>query len=153
MKSDDLALHLDPTTAPDDDEGPTVGLTDLLTWIGESKGLIAAITLAAAVVAVGVALLLPPVYTARATMIAPDNQQQSASSAALAALGALGGLGGGLAPKTPDELYVALLKSDSVVRALDQRFKLQEHYDVKNFETLRKVIRGGCTSPPTRRAA
>jgi capsule polysaccharide export protein KpsE/RkpR len=27
-----------------------------------------------------------------------------------------------------------------VVRALDQRFKLQAHYDVKNFETLRKVI-------------
>jgi len=140
MKSDDLPLHLDPTAAPDDDEGPTVSLTDLLIWIGESKGLIAGVTLLVAAVAVGVALLLPPVYTARATMMAPNNQQQSASSNALAALGALGGLGGGLAQKTPDELYVALLKSDSVVRALDKRFKLQAHYDVKDFETLRKVI-------------
>jgi len=140
MKSDDLPLHLDPAAAPDDDEGPTVSLTDLLIWIGESKGLIAGVTLLVAAVAVGVALLLPPVYTARATMMAPNNQQQSASSNALAALGALGGLGGGLAQKTPDELYVALLKSDSVVRALDKRFKLQAHYDVKDFETLRKVI-------------
>ena len=140
MKSDDLPLHLDPAAASDDDEGPTVSLTDLLIWIGESKGLIAGVTLLVAAVAVGVALLLPPVYTARATMMAPNNQQQSASSNALAALGALGGLGGGLAQKTPDELYVALLKSDSVVRALDKRFKLQAHYDVKDFETLRKVI-------------
>jgi len=140
MKSDDLPLHLDPAAASDDDEGPTVSLTDLLIWIGESKGLIAAVTLLVAAVAVGVALLLPPVYTARTTMMAPNNQQQSASSNALAALGALGGLGGGLAQKTPDELYVALLKSDSVVRALDKRFKLQAHYDVKDFETLRKVI-------------
>jgi len=140
MKSDDLPLHLDPAAASDDDEGPTVSLTDLLIWIGESKGLIAAVTLLVAAVAVGMALLLPPVYTARATMMAPNNQQQSASSNALAALGALGGLGGGLAQKTPDELYVALLKSDSVVRALDKRFKLQAHYDVKDFETLRKVI-------------
>ena len=140
MKSDDLPLHLDPAAASDDDEGPTVSLTDLLIWIGESKGLIAGVTLLVAAVAVGMALLLPPVYTARTTMMAPNNQQQSASSNALAALGALGGLGGGLAQKTPDELYVALLKSDSVVRALDQRFKLQAHYDVKDFETLRKVI-------------
>ena len=139
MKSDDLPLHLDPAAAADDEE-PTVSLTDLLIWIGESKGLIAAVTLLVAAVAVGMALLLPPVYTARTTMMAPNNQQQSASSNALAALGALGGLGGGLAQKTPDELYVALLKSDSVVRALDQRFKLQAHYDVKDFETLRKVI-------------
>ena len=140
MKSDDLPLHLDPAAASDDDEGPTVSLTDLLIWIGESKGLIAGVTLLVAAVAVGMALLLPPVYTARTTMMAPNNQQQSASSNALAALGALGGLGGGLAQKTPDELYVALLKSDSVVRALDKRFKLQAHYDVKDFETLRKVI-------------
>ena len=140
MKSDDLPLHLDPAAVDADDEGPTVTLTQLLTWIGESKGLIAALTLVAAIVALGVSLLLTPVYTARATMIAPNNQQQSSSAAALAALGALGGLAGGLANKTPDELYVALLKSDSVVRALDQRYKLQAHYDVKNFETLRKVI-------------
>ena len=140
MKSDDLPLHLDPAAVDADDEGPTVTLTQLLTWIGESKGLIAAATLLVALAALGVSLLLTPIYTARATMIAPNNQQQSSSAAALAALGALGGLAGGLANKTPDELYVALLKSDSVVRALDQRFKLQAHYDVKNFETLRREI-------------
>jgi tyrosine-protein kinase Etk/Wzc len=45
-----------------------------------------------------------------------------------------------LTGKTPDELYVALLKSDSVQRALDGRFNLKEHYDVSSYETLRKVL-------------
>ena len=87
-----------------------------------------------------VALLMPPVYTARTTFLAPGSQQQSGSAAALAALGSLGGLGGGLAAKTPDDLYVALLKSDSVVRGLDARFDLRSHYDVDNYEALRRVL-------------
>ena len=123
-----------------DDDGPAIGLADLLTWLGESKLLIALVTLAAALVALVVALLLPPIYTARTTLLAPGSQQQSTSAAALAALGSLGGLAGGLAAKTPDELYVALLKSDSVQRGLDERFKLQEHYEVDSYEALRKLL-------------
>ena len=123
-----------------DDEGPVVGLTDLLTWLGEGKWLVAAVTLTVAVVALGVALLLPPVFTARATLLAPQSQQQGTSGAALAALGALGGLAGGIAPKSPDELYVALLKSDSVDRPLAQRFDLMARYGVDTFEALRRTL-------------
>ena len=65
----------------------------------------------------------------------------------------LAGLAGGLAPKSPDELYVALLKSDSVDRALAQRFDLKSHYDVDTFEALRKVLPSYVRVPPTRRAA
>ncbi len=126
-----------------DDEGPAIGLADVLTWLGESKLLIAGTTVVAAVVALVVALLLPPVYTARTTLLAPNSQQQSGSAAALAALGSLGslgGLGGSLTAKSPDELYVALLKSDSVQRGLAERFKLQEHYEVESYEALRKLL-------------
>jgi tyrosine-protein kinase Etk/Wzc len=131
-----------PRTPADefDDEGPGVGLTDLLTWVGEGKRLIATVTVAAALLAAGIAFLLPKIYTAHATMLAPGSQQQSSSAAALAALGSLGGLVGGAAAKSPDELYVALLKSDSVVRALADRFDLRTRYDVKNFESLRKAM-------------
>ena len=128
------------TPYDDDDGGPAVGLTDILTWLGEKKALIAGVTLAAALISLIVALLLPPIYTARTTLLAPGSQQQSGSAAALAALGSLGGLAGGLAQKSPDELYVALLKSDSVQRALAERFKLVEHYDVDSYETLRKTL-------------
>jgi len=129
-----------PDLPDDEDDGPSIGLTEALTWIGDGKKLIAGVTLAVAVVAAGVGLLLPKTFTARATLLAPGSQQQSGSAAALAALGSLGGLVGGAGAKTPDELYVALLKSDSVQRALADRFDLKTRYDVATYETLRKVL-------------
>lgn len=122
------------------DDGPGLRLVDVLTWIGEGKRLIGIVTAAAAVVSLIVALLLAPVYTATATLLPPGSQQQSGSAAALAALGSLGGLAGGLSAKTPDELYVAFLKSDSVRRGLAEKFDLKTRYEVKNFEALRKVM-------------
>jgi len=113
-----------------------------LTWLGESKRQIAAVTATIAIGALVVALLLPPIYTARASFLAPGSQQQSGSAAALAALGSLGGLASGLAAKTPDDLYVALLKSDSVLRGLDAKFDLKKHYDVDTHEALRRVVPG-----------
>lgn len=125
-----------------EDDEPGVSLLELLTWIGQGKKLIAGVTVAVALGAVGVSLLLPNEYTARVTMLPPGSQQQSSSGAALAALGALGGLGGlsGLAAKTPDELYVALLKSDSLQRALADRFDLKARWEVKTYEELRKAF-------------
>jgi capsule polysaccharide export protein KpsE/RkpR len=122
-----------------DDETP-VSLAEVLTWLGEGKARIAALTAAAAVLSLVVALLLTPVYTAQTTFLAPGSQQQSSSAAALAALGSLGGLASGLAAKTPDDLFVALLKSDSVVRGLNARFDLLSHYHAPNYEALRRVL-------------
>ena len=117
---------------------PGVSVAELLAWIGQSKGWIAAVTVVAALVAAAVAfLLLPPIFTARATFLAPNSQQQSASSTALAALGSLGGLA---VPKAPDELYVALFKSDSVTRALAARFNLLQRYELRSFEALRHAL-------------
>ena len=124
----------------EEDDGLSVSLTEVFTWLGEKKALIGAFTLGVALLSLVVAMLLPPVYTARTTFLAPGSQQQSGSAAALAALGSLGGLGGSLGAKTPDDLYVALLKSDSVVHGLDKRFNLKAHYDVDSYETLRRVL-------------
>ena len=118
----------------------TVGLLDLLTWIGEGKRLIATASLAVGVLALGLVLLMPNVFTAQATLLPPTSQQQGGGLAALAALGSLGGLAGSLggAAKTPDELYVALLKSDTVQRALADRFELNQRWEVETYEVLRK---------------
>jgi capsule polysaccharide export protein KpsE/RkpR len=143
MKSDDLQQFPPSATDDFDDDGPAIGLTEALTWVGEGKRLIAAATVLAAVSSIAVALLLPKTYTARATLLAPASQQQSGSAATLAALGSLGSLGGlvgGSAAKSPDELYVALLKGDSVQRALAERFDLKTRYDVSNYEALRKTL-------------
>jgi tyrosine-protein kinase Etk/Wzc len=126
--------------AEDDEDGPGIGLTDLLTWIGESKRMIATVTLLAALVSLAIAFTRPLIYTARTSLLPPGSQQQGGSAAALAALGSLGGLAGGLGTKTPDELYVALLKSDSVQRSLAGRYALMERYEAKNYESLRKEL-------------
>ncbi len=140
MKSNDLGLQIEPAAAPATDENAaSIGLADLLTWIGEGKRLIAVVTVVASIAALVHALRAPFIFTARTTLLAP-NSQQAGSSAALAALGSLGGLAGGLVSKSPDELYVALLKGDSVQRALIDRFNLKEHYKVETYETLRKVL-------------
>ncbi len=127
-------------TEDEQDDGPAVSLPDLLAWLGDGKRAIAAVSAAAALVSLVVALLLPNVFTARATLLPPGSQQQGGSAAALAALGALGGLGGlgGLSAKTPDELYVALLKSDTVQRVLVERFELAKRWDMKTYEQLRR---------------
>jgi len=124
------------------EDEPLVSLTDVLTWLGDHKAFIAAFTAAAAVISLIVAFLLPVYYTARTSFLAPVSQQQggASSAAALAALGSIGGLAGGFAPKTPDDLYVALLKSDSVQRALADRFDLKTRYDVDSYEALRKQL-------------
>ena len=141
MLSADSTTPLAAAQGPyDDEDGPRIGLAEVLTWLGEQKLLIAGVTGAAMLGSLVVALLLPPVYTARTTLLAPGSQQQSGSAAALAALGTLGGLGAGLVAKSPDELYVSLLKSDSVQRALAERFDLKAHYKVDSYETLRKVL-------------
>lgn len=126
--------------ADEEDEGPRVGLVDLLTWLGQGKRTIGLTTLVLGVLAFAYAMLTPPIYTAHVSLLPPGSQQQSGSAAALAALGSLGGLAGGLGAKTPDELYVALVKSDSVVRALDEKFELKKRYAIATNETLRKVF-------------
>jgi capsule polysaccharide export protein KpsE/RkpR len=136
---DDLN-HADLEVDAGEDDGPRVGLVDLLTWLGEGKRLIGTVTGVAALGSLVIALFMAPIYTARTTLLPPGSQQQSSSAAALAALGSLGGLVGGLGGKTPDELYVALLKSDSLLRELDKRFALRERYKIETFEALRKAM-------------
>ncbi len=140
MKPTDTDPSVAPTQDEFEDDGLQVGLADLLTWIGEGKRLIAMVVVLAAAASLAYAFLTPLIYTARATLLPPGSQQQSGSAAALAQLGALGGLAGGLGAKTPDELYVALLKSNTVQRALIDRFDLKTRYEIDTYEVLRKTL-------------
>lgn len=125
---------------PAEDDGPTIGVLDVLTWIGEAKRTVGIATAIGAALAVAVAFLATPVFTARTTLLPPSSQQQGGSAAALAALGALGGLAGGIGVKTPDELYVNLLRSDTVQRSLATQFDLYKRYDIEKYEAMRKAM-------------
>ncbi len=79
--------------------------------------------------ALGLTYLITPTFTAR-TSILPPQQQQSAAASALASLGGLAGLAGGLA-RTPADQYVALMQSVTVEDRLVDKFKLVEAYEKK----------------------
>jgi uncharacterized protein involved in exopolysaccharide biosynthesis len=83
----------------------------------------------AGAIALGLTYLVTPIFTAR-TSILPPQQQQSATASALASLSGLAGLAGGLA-RTPADQYVALMQSVTVQDRLIDKFKLVEAYDKK----------------------
>jgi tyrosine-protein kinase Etk/Wzc len=96
--------------------------------------------LGALVLGFAVAFLLPSQYASTSRII-PPQQQQSVLGSILSQLGAAGlvGLGG---PRNTAELYVHLLRSDTVSLALSQRFNLEQHYGVSRFEDVHTKLEG-----------
>ncbi len=93
------------------------------------------------VLAAGVTLLMPNVYTGT-TKILPPQQTQS-TSAVLAQLGSLAGLVGGgsvAGLKNPNDLYVGMLRSRTVADALIARFDLATVYAKKLPSDVRRKL-------------
>lgn len=144
-------LNLDPMTTPlspqqhldpflPDPTVPRATLIDLLTWIGMGKAKIAAVTGACTLVSAVYMFMQPNLYTARTTLLSPQPQQSSGASAALSALGSLGSSPVLPAIKTPEDLYVGVLKSDAVTRPLVDKFDLKTRYKVATYEGMRAAI-------------
>ena len=88
--------------------------------------------------AYGLTYLMPPIFTAR-TSVLPPQQQQGAAASALASLGALSGLAGG-STRTLADQYAALLQSETIEDALIDEFKLKEIYGVKFQSDARRIL-------------
>ena len=106
--------------------------------------LIAVVFLVAAVIGVGIALLLPVRYTAEVTILPPQQQSSSLSSALASQFGGLGSMaalaGGGLGLKSQNDMYVSMLKSRIVEDALIKRFDLMTEYQRRYLSETRKVF-------------
>ena len=125
--------------------GQEVSLLDMLIVLAKRKRLIAGTTVALALLALIVCLLIPNKYKATATLLPPQQQTSLAStmasqmSSGVAVIGALAGKDlGGL--KNPSDLYVGMLKSRSVADALIQRFALMDVYHRKRLSDARKRL-------------
>lgn len=114
-----------------------IDLVDILITVGEEKYLIAGISFVITLIGLIVSLLTTPIFTA-STLLLPPQQNMSASSAISASMGALAGLGG--LSSTPGEMYVQLIKSESVERAIEVRFKLQDRYELEKNDDVLKVL-------------
>lgn len=110
-----------------------INLLDMLIVLGKHKGMIIGVTFVAALMAIGYSLSLPNIYTGT-TRILPPQQSQSSAGALLNQLGGLAGMAGGsLGIKNPNDLYVAMLKSRTIMETVAKRFGLQKVYEQKTM--------------------
>lgn len=140
---------LNPTALPETQfEDDTIDLVELATDLGNEKKLLLGLPTIAAILSIGISLLMSPVFTAKTTLLPPSQSGGGGAAAALAQLGALSGLAGGIGGiKTPDEQYVAMLKSRSVADMVIDKYDLQNRYELKyrdqTYKTLDQLVKVG----------
>jgi len=133
--------HEPRTTNHDPDD--EISLLDLAIVLAKHKNLVLGFPLVVAILAAGISLLLPNIYTGTTRILPP--QGQSSSSALMAQLGGLAGLAGVAGIKSPNDLYVGMLKSRTVADDLIQRFDLNKLYEQKYQSNTRKELESRTT--------
>ena len=144
----DLNVHTDSPSFPpvpgkiasEDDD---ISLLDFLIVLAARKHIIIMATAALTVLAIIASIVLPKRYTATVTLLTP--QQNSSIGAVLSSqLGNLGGVaalaGGSLGLKSPNETFVAMLKSRTVEDAMVQNFGLMQEYNQRYISDARKAF-------------
>ncbi|MDR5727643.1 MAG: GNVR domain-containing protein [Terriglobia bacterium] len=125
----------------------TVSLLDLALLLAARKRFIFLCSFLLALLTAIVVLIIPVTFTATTTIL-PPQQQESSAMAMLGQLGGLASLAGGgggaasmLGLKNPDDLYVGLLQSDSVMDGIIRRYNLMGDYRAKKFIDARKRLK------------
>ena len=115
-------------------------LIDLLQVVADNLRLLVFGPLFAGLVALGIAFLIPPTFTAKVQFI-PPRLQPSSGAAAPSDLGMFWGVTSGFAGiRNPADQYVAFAKSRSVADGLIDQFKLMERYGRDFKEDTRKTL-------------
>ena len=115
-------------------------LLDLLLVMAERKKKIILSTLVGTLITTGLVLLMHPVFTAKAVVLPPQQGQSSAGLLSqLGSLAALTGLGSSGA-KDPNDLYLAVLQSNTVEDGLIKRLDLMDAYHTKRLSEARRLL-------------
>lgn len=105
-----------------------ISLISLLLVLADNKAMICIVTFVSMLLAVGYTLMLSDVYSSSAKIL-PPQQRQSSNSAWLGQFGGLAGLAGSsMGVKNPADIYLAMLKSRSLMEKIVARYNLQEVY-------------------------
>lgn len=121
-----------------------VSLLDLLVALATRRKRILQIVGCCTLIGIILALVLPIRYTATISIL-PPRQNNSVGAALMSQLGSLGALtslagGSSMGLKNPNDLQVALLKSQTVEDAMVDRFHLMDLYHVKLKSMARKKL-------------
>ncbi|WP_426104732.1 Wzz/FepE/Etk N-terminal domain-containing protein [Massilia sp. TSP1-1-2] len=129
------ASRSDGTSASDD-----IGIFGLLAVLARQKRLVVGLPVVAAVLSAVLSLVLPVTFKASAQLLPP----QQASSATAMLLSQLGGMAGGAvgaaALKTPNEMYIGMLRSRTVADKLVAKFDLKKVYGTDSDELARRTL-------------
>ncbi len=112
---------------------------DLLLIAIRHKVFLMSITAAAAVVSIAVALYLPNSYSAKVVLL-PPQENQSSATALLGGMASSIGLLTSTGLKNPNDIYIAMLKSNTLKDRIVKRFNLMEHYHADSDRYARKEL-------------
>ena len=108
--------------------------------LAKHKRLVIGLPLAVVIIAALISLVLPDVFRAN-TKILPPQQPQSGASALISQLGGMAGAAAGLGGiKSPNDLYIGMLKSRTVADHLIVKFNLKAIYETPSQEKARKKL-------------
>jgi tyrosine-protein kinase Etk/Wzc len=117
-----------------------VNLLDWLAALANRKMLVLGLPVLLAACAALACFFIPNVFKASTTIL-PTQQRQSAAATTLNQLGGYAGTTlGALSISIPVELYISMLKSNTVVDNLIQRFDLKRGYGTESLEVAREVL-------------
>jgi uncharacterized protein involved in exopolysaccharide biosynthesis len=126
---------------PREDE---INLLDYLIVLAKRKNFIIKVTLAFAVIAAIISLIMSPIYKAETKILPPMNGSSGLATQLINQLGQLGvlaGVGSGsINGKIPNELYIDLLKSRTVLDRMIDRFDLMKLYGTTYRQTARTKL-------------
>jgi uncharacterized protein involved in exopolysaccharide biosynthesis len=114
-----------------------IGLLDLVVMLANHKKLVFGFPLGVALVAGLASFALPEAYKAT-TKLLPPQQSQSSAAALLSQLGGVAGLAAGI--KTPNDVYIGMLKSRVVADRLIAKFDLKKVYKTESQEKARQTL-------------
>lgn len=97
-------------------------------------------TLLSFVVSLVIAFLIPPVYLAETRILPPQTAASSMASVFSTQMGAIGLSPTGLGVKTPNDLYLALLKTKPVAEFVINRCGLLTYYGTNSLDSVRQTL-------------
>lgn len=123
----------------------SVDVLDVALLLSKFWRRIAIITLVFFLLGILFALWLKPVYTGKAIILPPQQPQSSLGSLLGSTLGSLVSLGGGAGGassflKSPADMYIGILKSQTIADQLIKEFNLQKVYHEKTLEDTRHAL-------------
>jgi len=126
------------TPVVDEDE---INLLDYWRVIHKRRKLIGAIVGATFIISIIVSLILPKKYTATASVLPPVQDNSMASTIMSRLPGGLGGLASSfLGVSTPVDVWMAILKSQTIKDAIIKRFDLMKVFEVDTMDDARDAL-------------